>query len=239
MIEVKAMNIGVLDDDIFWQNKLSKLLLQYQFELDIDYNINIYSHEEEIKKDIDKLDLLFMDIDINHQNGISLTKKIVNQNKDIIIIYVTSFAHFMPDAFHLNVYKYILKTDLSPIKECILFAYRHFQSTSIVFKTPIGERPIDYNDIVYIESDYGKIFVYTKDEEILIQTSSLKDLNKKLPNHFVLINKQNIINLDKIVLYNQNQVTLQGESHPLIISRRKMKDVKDKYIMYMMNKEIV
>lgn len=142
----------------------------------------------------------------------------------------------MADAFHLNVYKYILKSDLSSLKECVLFAYKHFQKTGLIVKSVDGQHFIKYQDIIYIESHYKKIFLYTCEEELLILVPSLKDFYNQLPSQFILINKQNIINFDKIILYNQNKILLEGEKDAFVVSRRKAKEVKDKYIIHMQRK---
>lgn len=75
------MRIGVLENDIYWQNQILNLLMKYQFELNIDYDISIFNNELELCKDIANIDLLFIDIELNNENGISVAKKISNQKK--------------------------------------------------------------------------------------------------------------------------------------------------------------
>lgn len=57
----------------------------------------------------EKIDLVFLDIDMQKQNGIDFAKKIIAKHQNIEIIFVTAYSHFAVEAFEVNALDYIMK----------------------------------------------------------------------------------------------------------------------------------
>ena len=57
----------------------------------------------------DTIHLLFLDIDMPKLNGIAAAKKILANNTNINIIFVTAYSHFAVEAFEVKAFDYIMK----------------------------------------------------------------------------------------------------------------------------------
>lgn len=87
---------------------------------ELEYLLNKYENVEisamytdplEALKNIDivKPDAVFLDIDMPILNGLNLAREIMNINKNIQIIFITSFNNYAVQAFEINAIDYIMK----------------------------------------------------------------------------------------------------------------------------------
>ena len=223
------MKILHLDDQIEWKNKIKELILKVQFELDEDFTViscstinELYQHED--------VQLYILDIDIQGESVISEYESILKNNPDSIIVYLTHHLSYMPQAFGINVFRYIEKTKYEELIDVIKFANCFFDSKGLDIKTPDGKLYFKYSNIYYICSYNKKLYLYTRNDEIRIYENSINQFAQELPYYFVLINKQLIINLDKVSLFSKERVCLDSIEDEFKISRRKFKDVSEKYL---------
>ena len=54
-------------------------------------------------------DIVFMDIDLQGNSGIDCARIMLKQNPDLILIFATAYAEYMPDAFELYAFDYLVK----------------------------------------------------------------------------------------------------------------------------------
>lgn len=177
-----------------------------------------------------KVDLLFLDIEMPLINGLEFVKTLT-YSPDIII--TTAYRDYAVESFELNVVDYLVK----PIS-----FQRFISATSKVIKTisetvPLTEKidistltktdedlwvkvdkkliRIALNDILYIESLKDYVRIKTKDRE-LITYYSLNKILEKLPNtNFLRIHKSFIAAVKKIETIEGNRITIAGQILPL------------------------
>src|SRR5690554_1896959 len=53
--------------------------------------------------------VIFMDIDLPKKDGIQAAKEILNIQPDIFVIYATGYSEYMPEAFEMYAFDYLLK----------------------------------------------------------------------------------------------------------------------------------
>lgn len=229
------MRIIVLDNDDFWLDKIKSYLIKLQFELNLDYQVILCHHYEEIY-DYDDIQLFILDIHLQNEKTINKYNEIINKYPDSIIVYLTSYMEYMPQAFGIQVYKYILKEHIEDLKDVIFFTYKYYDKDGLIFKTTEGDMFYRYNQIYSIESQNKKIYLYTKDDEIRLYNQGINNILKMLPSQFVLINKQVIINLDKVTFFSKEKIILADHKDSFVISRRKYNHVYKKYIERCMRK---
>lgn len=174
-----------------------------------------------------KVDLIFLDINMPEISGISFAKSI---SKNIKIIFTTAYRNYAVEGFDLQAVDYLLK----PIAfERLLKAVQNY--FEVYFKPSVNHpnnkdevnfifvrsdrkmMKIEFESIVYIESysDYIKIHT-TKDTIITRETISA--LESKLPkNNFLRIHRSFIVNLNKIASFTNEVITIENKA--LTISR--------------------
>ena len=65
-------------------------------------------------------DVVFMDIDLPEKDGITTAKEILDINPDIFLIFATGYSQYMPEAFELYAFDYLMKPfQIERIRETI------------------------------------------------------------------------------------------------------------------------
>ena len=183
-----------------------------------------------------KIDLIFLDINLPEISGLSFARSI---NKDIKIIFTTAYREYAIDGFDLKAVDYLLK----PISfDRLLQAVNKYLEENIHFNSNIKEElileksdfifvrsdrkmvKINFSDIYYIESlgDYLKIHL---PDNIIITRETLTSIEAKLPkNDFLRTHRSFIISVQNIESFTNEFVEINKKAIP--ISRSYKNDVK-------------
>lgn len=184
----------------------------------------------------EKIDLLFLDIEMPVLKGTEFFKNLIHKPK---VIFTTAYRDFALDGFELNAVDYLLK----PISFARFFkAIEKFLEQSqpslkseetiveskneYVFVREDGKQvKIFFNDIVYVESakDYVKIITH-QDKHLVKQ--SLTAFLEHLDHRFVRTHRSYLVNLDKITAYTNQDIEIgklevpMGGSYKLKVMER-------------------
>ena len=155
-----------------------------------------------------KVDIVFLDINMPELDGMSLGKILTKLNPNIKIIFITAYRDYAAEAFEIKAFDYLLKTysekritevlnnltmikDNSPTKEV-----EKINKVTVFLDEKMVVLSLD--EIYYIEVSEKESLVYTQNE---IYTSKLKisKWEEILPkNKFYRTHRAYIVNLDKI-----------------------------------------
>lgn len=182
-----------------------------------------------------KIDVIFLDINMPEISGLSFAKSI---NNNIKVIFTTAYREYAIDGFDLKAVDYLLK----PISfERLLQAVNKFLGESISINPKINEKSkheksnfifvrsdrkmvkINFSDINYIESlgDYLKIHLSNK---IIITRETITSIEVKLPkNDFLRVHRSYIISINEIESFTNESVDINKKAIP--ISRSYKKDI--------------
>ena len=182
-----------------------------------------------------KVDVIFLDINMPEISGLSFAKSI---NKNIKIIFTTAYREYAIDGFDLKAVDYLLK----PISfERLLQAVNKFLDENISVYTELKEEltpvksdfifvrsdrkmiKINFSDINYIESlgDYLKIHLQNK---TIVTRETISNMEAKLPkNYFIRVHRSFILSIAKIESFTNEFVEVNKKAIP--ISRSYKKDV--------------
>ncbi|MDX9695297.1 MAG: LytTR family DNA-binding domain-containing protein [Bacteroidales bacterium] len=168
----------------------------------------------------EKIDLLFLDINMPGISGIEFLKTLAKPPK---VIFTTAYRNFAVDAFDLDALDYLVK----PISfERFLKAVNKFLSVSnppealsseqkqekyyIILKSDKKNYKIQFKDILYIESLDNYIKVHTSEFSIICY-ERLSAIEKELPaSDFIRIHRSFIINYSKVDLFTSAFVEIAG-----------------------------
>jgi DNA-binding LytR/AlgR family response regulator len=169
-----------------------------------------------------KIDLLFLDIQMPGLSGIELIKVIKNPP---CIILTTAFREFAIEGFELDVMDYLVK----PIsKERFLKSIDKFYGKEKISQTiDTTEEPFVFikvdkemvklklDEILFIEAlkNYSRIKTAASEHIVYYTLSHLED---KLPvNIFKRIHKSFIVNLNQIIKFNSSNIEIAGKIIPI------------------------
>lgn len=182
-----------------------------------------------------KIDLIFLDINMPEISGLSFAGSI---NKDIKIIFTTAYREYAVDGFNLKAVDFLLKPisferllqavnkfldETIPVKSAIKKELVYEKSDFIFVRSDRKMIKINFSDVSYIESlgDYLKINLSNK---IIITRETITSIEAKLPkNEFLRIHRSFIISINKIESFTNEFVEVNNKALP--ISRSYKKDV--------------
>lgn len=183
----------------YFLTKHKKISLEKEFENPIDSLKYLQEN---------KVDVVFLDINMPELDGMSLGKILTKLNPNIKIIFITAYRDYAAEAFEIKAFDYLLKPysekritevlnnltmikDNSPTKEV-----EKINKVTVFLDEKMVVLSLD--EIYYIEVSEKESLVYTQNE---IYTSKLKisKWEEILPkNKFYRTHRAYIVNLDKI-----------------------------------------
>lgn len=165
-----------------------------------------------------KPDLLFLDIEMPDINGFDLLSRLSYQP---LVVFTTAYEQYAISAFKENSIDYLLKPiEEERMKQCIQkldrlkspfvpldyhALYQAFLSmkspakaTAIPIKAGQKIRLVRYNEITYAKASGGYVSLFTTSGKEYICDYSLSELETKLPEQFLRVQKSFIVNIDRI-----------------------------------------
>lgn len=174
-----------------------------------------------------KIDLVFLDINMPEISGLSLARSI---NKNIKIIFTTAYREYAVEGFDLQAVDYLLK----PISLGRLLQAVNKYLNENVQLVPVSETEADedksdsffvrsdrkmvkiaYADILYIESlaDYIRISL---DRKSVVTRETISSIEAKLPKHdFIRVHRSFIVALKAIDSFTSEYVEIGQKQIPI------------------------
>lgn len=229
------LNIAICDDNSVHVD----LIKSYIESMNIPYEVNCiltYSGEELLHKlKHNTVDVVFLDIEMKGLNGIQTGRKIREEYKDAIIVYLTGYKNYTLEAFEIESFHYLIKPiveeKFKSIMERILIRFKEikaFKEKMRIFSIQRKDKLIKlkYDDIYCFEKYFRKIRLHTLDQTIEFY-GSMKDLLYEIDeSYFIRCHQSYVVNRDKIREIQGNIIILKGkEKWPIPISRTYKQDV--------------
>lgn len=173
---------------------------------------------------LNKVDLIFTDIQMPDLTGIQLMK-VLDQSQKFIL--TTAYPDYALESFNYNVIDYLLKPiskekfDQSIIKFKCLFEDKIQNNKDYLFVKSEGRQvKIVFDDILYVEGlkDYLKIISKTSKHLVL---ETMKSFEERLPSNFKRIHRSYLINTKHLTAIDGNSVYIQDKLIPIGETYRK------------------
>jgi DNA-binding LytR/AlgR family response regulator len=178
----------------------------------------------------EKVDVLFLDIQMPEVNGMDFAHTISNNTR---VIFTTAFSEYAVEGYRVNALDYLLKPfSFEEFVAAAKKAYSWFEivqqksipdiektreNVGIFVKSEYKYLHILYDDVLYIEGLKDYVKIYTQDSlKPILSLMSLKQLEEDLPfGNFVRVHRSYIINVDKISSINKNRIIIDKKQIPI------------------------
>lgn len=168
-----------------------------------------------------KVDLLFLDIQMPDITGIQFYKNLTEKPP---VIFTTAYKDFAVEGFNVDAVDYLLKPfeydrflkACYKAKEYIEFlSSQEVQLNSLFIKVNYEIMKVNLKDIDLIEALDDYIKIYIKPNPVLT-LMTLKSIQEKLPSRdFVRVHRSFIIPLAKIEKFSKSKVWIAGKEIPI------------------------
>jgi two-component system LytT family response regulator len=172
-----------------------------------------------------KIDLVFLDVQMPELSGIDFIKAINGKSK---VILTTAYSEFALEGYDLDVVDYLLKPIRFPrFLQAVQKAVTHTETAPqaqeeddyVFVKTESKGKYLKINlaDIAYIEGMKNYVAIHAGGKKILVLTS-MKELEERLPRQqFMRVHKSFIIAINRITGIEGNQVLLKDVNAEILI----------------------
>ncbi len=173
----------------------------------------------------EKIDIIFLDINLPKINGLEFTKSINNKYS---IIITTAYHQYALEGFNLNVTDYLLKPiEFSRFVQAVNKVYAQNSPKETIISKEVQERrfhffvadkkrhKIFFDEILYIESLKDYVKVHTAERSVItkFQIGEMEELLKD--QNFFRIHKSFIVNLNRLTAFNANEVEIGKINLPI------------------------
>lgn len=184
--------------------------------------------------DLLSFDLMFLDVDMGTMNGIDVARETRKLHGDALIIFLTRFVEFSLEGYEVNAFRYLLKDSFEMrLPACIKDAVKALAQKrgSFVFQVNGEQCVVQYQDIVYLESQLRTMCLHTRGqtrENRFYATMEAME-HQLAPAGFLRIQKSYLVNMRCIKKLNYNQALLT-DGTTLPVSQKKYAEIKLQYM---------
>lgn len=231
------MNIIICDDCYEDRTFLNNLLREYEKSSTEHFNITEYASGTGLCKDKEVLSncqIVFLDINMEDQDGLKTAIKIKELYSDIYIVLVTAYMSYSLEGYKVKASRFLLKDDLEhTIKECMdsLIGELHKKDCYVEFSFVEGQVRLQTDDIIYIETSKHKNVFYTKKQAYTIYKKMDEIEDELAGGGFVRVHQSFLVNMryiEKISSYVLRLITGKEISVP----KSRYQEVKRAYAFY-------
>lgn len=228
------MKVLVCDDDIDFAYLIAEDFKKFFHNKIRLSDVDVINKDFNSYMDI-KYDICFMDIDLINQNGIKIIKKMKEINNNIIVIFVSAREELVFNTFSVEPFQFIRKNhykyDIRDTLEQLEWKLKK-QLIKITIKDNKRYISINPRDIITVISIEHDIIINTQNNTYY-STGTLKHFYETNDQtNLIQIQKNLIINMEKILSVNRNTIFYEDEKEYLI-GRVYRETFKKKYEEYL------
>lgn len=218
------MNIAICDDEKTAAKDIEELVDSIFKGVSKNYACEVFSSGDSLLKYIrnnsQRYQIYLLDIEMDGANGIETATQIRKEDADAIIIFITNYEQYMPEAFDVQAFHYITKPfDIEKATQVILSAIDllNDRNTIFTYNTRKSVNTIYLSQILYIESKSRKLVIHTTDSEEIEFYGKMKDAASKITAlNFGQPHNSYLVNMEKIKKVESSYIIMQNDQKILI-----------------------
>lgn len=202
----QTYKIAICDDLATDRNYLSSLCEIWGSHNSYHIQISEFTSAENFlfhyaeKKDFD---ILLLDIEMGAMDGVTMARKLRQDNHTVQIIFITGYADYISDGYEVDALHYLMK----PLQEEKFFTVLDRAVTKLIKNEKVLNIICQIN---YAEVNSNYITIHSQQTITLKMT--LSELEKKLDSHFFRAGRSALVNLKKISRVTKKEIYLQDGS---------------------------
>lgn len=235
------VKLAFCDDDLSVLNDISILIDKYRVERNKDIRYTAFHSPLELLSEIEKgtrYDVLFLDVVMPGQNGISVAEEIRQYDTNVKIIFLTSSSEFAVQSYTVNAFFYqmkpIWKESFDRLMDSVLAECKQDEQTGLIIRCKSGITRIELDKLEYCEIIGRTLVFHMTNRNIFESTSgSLDELSAQLSQYrnFLRPHRSFLINMEYIQNISHNSITLMSQAQ-IPIPHGKCSDIKNSYLEY-------
>lgn len=223
------IRVCIVEDEQDQADLLKEYINKYGNARQNQFSITHLSDGIDLVDDYDgQFDIILLDIQMKHMDGMAAAEKIRQIDSDVIIIFITSTVQYAVQGYAVDALGYVLKpVPYTQFEQLFDKAITRVQARKqhVYVKVSVDDKQIriDCNDIFYIESQRNNVIIHCKDNDY-VTLGPLKKFDEMLVVHgFSKCHNAYLINLSMVSAVQKEEVILTNKTS-LPISRARKKE---------------
>lgn len=220
------IRIALVEDEAEVRAQLQGYVQRHTRQYGTEFAVTEFADGMELLDDYRPVyDVLFLDVEMKHLDGMETARRVRELDKDVIIVFITNMAQYAIGGYAVGALDYVLKpVPYFAFSQQLLKAVARLEKRAKHYLTvPVegGLRRLDTASIYYLESEGHRVHFYT-DEGDFSAPGALKAFEEKLADcPFARCNSGYLVNLAQVRELRQS--TVQVGPCELQVSRPKRK----------------
>lgn len=234
---MNQIKVAIVEDEEKATQDLRDALNRFSKENDIFFQVETYKEGLTFLDEKKEIDLIFMDIEMPHMNGIDVAKKLREKDEKVALIFVTNMVQYAIRGYEVDAIDYVLKplkyARFSALMKKTLRIIDKTNEAQLVLKTNGGIRKIYFSSILYIEIQ-DHLLIYHTEHGDIETWGTISGAEENLPkeefcrcSHSMIVNFRHIQEIDK------DTIIMKNVSKPIAISHSKKKDFSLRFHNYL------
>lgn len=235
-IEVSKLNIAVVDDEEIIRRQVKGLIEKQGTGFDVE----VYASGETLLRAGISYDMIFLDIQLDGMNGIETAKRIREQSRDAVLIFISGLKDYVFEAFDVSAFHYLLKPiEESRFQDIFDRAVKEAEKRKekgreqLFIKTKYRHITLYHRDILYAENRGRKVELHTKGDIIEIY-AVMNELETQLGESFFRCHRGYLVNMAHIAEYDNGMIRL-GNGECIYLAKKRYNEFVKAYMRYLRN----
>lgn len=232
----KMIKVAICDDNTTYAEEIEKSIKNEEQTVAEPIYIKRYISGNTLLQAMEGFecfDIVFMDIQLERENGIEIAGQIKQKYPEIILIYISNHYERVFDAFKTEPLNFIRKFyKEEEIGQTFLRAVNKIKRENVItVKCMRQYETIKVKDIMYISSEARLIKIYVKDGKEYLVYDKLDEYENMLKQYaeFIRIHKSYLINFDYMKKYDVTKIEMKN-GRMFNVSRDRRDAVREKYL---------
>lgn len=218
------IRIAICDDENFFVDELHTQIKEFFLEKRIEFRITEYLSGKALAGHACDHDLIFLDVDMQEQDGFKTAEILRSEGFSGHLIFVTIMKDDVYRAFEYEAFDYLVKPlSMTSFEHTMDRFLRTLQNSGkqLIITNKNVQHIINLPDVLYCEVINRKINLHLADGNIIEYYGKISELEKKIGDDFFKSHRSYLVNLKYISGYNSSEITLaNGEKIPLSRSKK-------------------
>ncbi|MGX8851065.1 LytR/AlgR family response regulator transcription factor [Amedibacillus sp. YH-ame10] len=230
--------IAICDDQKEIASFIEDVCRKYYHQKDM-VSISYFESGEALLNSEQHFDAMFLDVELEHLNGIETGFEIRKTDHDVLIIMISAHEKYKMDAYPLHVFNFLDK----PFTERAIFEVlekveeycdKKKEHIFVSFKMKEGAMSFDISDILYFESTNRKIQLVTKKETYQFY-GTIGELSERMKQYgFGIPHASFIVNFSQVQTMKTKEIVLHT-GHTIPMTKYKAKEFRESYTIFLKN----
>lgn len=218
--------IAIVEDEREHSARLKEYLDRYSAERDCALHTEIFERADDFLKKCGSFDIVFMDIELPDTDGMTAVKRLRENDKNVLVIFVTNLAQYAVKGYEVSAFDFIVKPvgyydfamKLRRAFECLNKRCKH----ELWVASRQGKKLVSADKLKYVEVMKHALLFHMANGETVTGTGTLKSVASKLDGtSFALCNQCYFVNLKYVTEVRGGSVFVGDDELQISIPKKK------------------